>query len=152
MDKRCCAIPMHNIWWAKGVNTQADNEAQSLANQLWNEFYNCMGLVNGWQEKMNEMLTTLQQLKKEFHKSKLQTNQPPATESAIEAIVGSRTTGEIRIKPPKFVHNKGNGKRLKSNKEKAIEKSKKKSRACTTCGGRGHNSRTYIENRIDFSD
>nr|GMD81056.1 protein FAR1-RELATED SEQUENCE 5-like [Ipomoea batatas] len=62
------------IWWAKGVNTQADNEAQSLANQLWNEFYNCMGLVNGWQEKMNEMLTTLQQLKKEFHKSKLQTN------------------------------------------------------------------------------
>nr|GMC93928.1 protein FAR1-RELATED SEQUENCE 5-like [Ipomoea batatas] len=120
-----CVRPMHNIWWAKGVNTQADNEAQSLANQLWNEFYNCMGLVNGWQEKMNEMLTTLQQLKKEFHKSKLQTNQSPASESAIEAIVGSRTTGEIRIKPPKFAHNKGSGKRLKSNKEKAIEKSKR---------------------------
>nr|GLL25280.1 protein FAR1-RELATED SEQUENCE 5-like [Ipomoea trifida] len=147
-----CVRPMHNIWWAKGVNTQADNEAQSLANQLWNEFYNCMGLVNGWQEKMNEMLTTLQQLKKEFHKSKLQTNQSPASESTIEAIVGSRTTGEILIKPPKFAHNKGSGKRLKSNKEKAIEKSKKKSRTCATCDGKGHNSRTCIENRTDFSD
>nr|GMC82521.1 protein FAR1-RELATED SEQUENCE 5-like [Ipomoea batatas] len=137
---------------AKEKNSQKDNEAQSLANQLWNEFYNCMGLVNGWQEKMNEMLTTLQQLKKEFHKSKLQTNQSPAAESAIEAIVGSRTTGEIRIKPPKFAHNKGSGKRLKSNKEKDIEKSKKKSRTCATCGGKGHNNRTCIENRTDFSD
>nr|GMC53183.1 protein FAR1-RELATED SEQUENCE 5-like [Ipomoea batatas] len=72
--------------------------------------------------------------------------------SAIEAIVGSRITGEIRIKPPKFANNKGSGKRLKSNKEKAIEKSKKKSRACATCGGRGHNSRTCIENKTDFYD
>nr|GMC71755.1 protein FAR1-RELATED SEQUENCE 5-like [Ipomoea batatas] len=118
------ARPMHDIWWAKGSNTQADNE----------KFYNCMGLVNGWQEKMNEMLTTLQQLKKKFHKSKHQTHQSTANESAIEFILGSRTTGEIRIKPPKVAKNKGRGKRLKSNKEKVIEKTKKKPRACATCG------------------
>nr|GMC71785.1 protein FAR1-RELATED SEQUENCE 5-like [Ipomoea batatas] len=143
---------MHNIWWAKGINTQADKDAQSLANQLWNEFYNCIGLVNGWQEKMNAMLTTLQQLKKKFQQSNHQTDQSPANESTIESIVGLKTTGEINIKPPKVARNKGRGKRLKSNKEKAIEKSKKKQRACATCGGRGHNSRTCVENNTDEED
>nr|GMC82091.1 protein FAR1-RELATED SEQUENCE 5-like [Ipomoea batatas] len=108
--------------------------------------------LNGWQEKMNVMQTTLQQLKKEFQQSNHQTDQSPANESAIESIVGLKTIGEINIKPPKVARNKGRGKRLKSNKEKAIEKSKKKQRACSTCGGRGHNSRTCVENNTYEED
>ncbi|XP_031131943.1 protein FAR1-RELATED SEQUENCE 3-like [Ipomoea triloba] len=42
-----CTRPVHDIWWAKHNNIQAENEARSVANQLWNEFYTCMGLVNG---------------------------------------------------------------------------------------------------------
>nr|GMD22609.1 protein FAR1-RELATED SEQUENCE 5-like [Ipomoea batatas] len=133
-------------------NTQAENEVRSIANQLWNEFYNCMGLENGWQEKMEEMLTTLQQLKKDFQNA---THQPPRShprEMVIESILGSKPTGEIHIKPPKVAKNKGRGKRLKSNKEKAILKKGKKPRACATCGGPGHDSRNCEENKTDEED
>nr|GMC84623.1 protein FAR1-RELATED SEQUENCE 5-like [Ipomoea batatas] len=67
-----CTRPMHVIWWTTNTTTKAANEAKSVANQLWNEFYNCMGLANGWEEKMQEMLTTLQQLKTEFQQARQQ--------------------------------------------------------------------------------
>nr|GMD26024.1 protein FAR1-RELATED SEQUENCE 5-like [Ipomoea batatas] len=147
-----CTRPMHEIWWTTNQNTQVENEVRSIANQLWNEFYNCMGLANGWQEKMEEMLTTLQQLKKDFKNA---THQPPRShprEMVIESILGSKPTGEIHIKPPKVAKNKGHGKRLKSNKEKAILKKGKKPRACATCGGLGHDSRNCEENKTDEED
>nr|GLL41829.1 protein FAR1-RELATED SEQUENCE 9-like [Ipomoea trifida] len=150
--RNACTRPMHDIWWATTNNSQAQNEARSVANQLWNEFYNCMGLVNGWQEKMEEMLTTLQQLKKEFSKAKQPSNQPNIPDNTIESILGSKPTGDIQIKPPRVAKNKGSGKRLKSTKEKVIEKIKKKPRLCATCRGPGHDSRNCEENKTDEED
>nr|GMC88986.1 protein FAR1-RELATED SEQUENCE 5-like [Ipomoea batatas] len=137
-----CTRPIHDIWWATTANSQGGNAVSSVANQLWNEFYNCLGLVNGWQEKMEEMLTTLQQLKKGFHKERQQSKNPDST---IESILGSKPAGEVHIKPPKVANNKGRGKRLKSNKEKAMQKVKKKPRVCATCGGTNHDSRNCEE-------
>lgn len=57
------------------------------------------------------------------------------------AILGATKPGEIGIKAPKMANNKRHGKRLKSKKEKATEKKKKKARACATCDDVGHDSR-----------
>nr|GMD28508.1 protein FAR1-RELATED SEQUENCE 5-like [Ipomoea batatas] len=57
----------------------------------------------------------------------------------------TNAAGEVHIKPPKVANNKGRGKRLKSNKEKAMQKVKKKPRVCATCGGTNHDSRNCEE-------
>ncbi|XP_019151959.1 PREDICTED: protein FAR1-RELATED SEQUENCE 5-like [Ipomoea nil] len=138
-----CAHPLHNVLWARRTNIPTSNETTKVANQLWTEFYNCMGLVNGWPDKMDQMLATLQQLKKYLEKERQQTEDGANNTSVLERLVGSTKPGDIQIKPPKVAKNKGSGKRLKSNREKAMSKTqKKKERTCNTCGLPGHNSRT----------
>ncbi|XP_019157980.1 PREDICTED: protein FAR1-RELATED SEQUENCE 1-like [Ipomoea nil] len=62
--------------------------------------------------------------------------------TVIESFCGSIAISEINILPPKHAKNKGNGKRIKSSKELAMEK--EKGRRCNFCGVRGdqHDTRT----------
>ncbi|XP_019195866.1 PREDICTED: protein FAR1-RELATED SEQUENCE 5-like [Ipomoea nil] len=141
-----CAHPIHDVPWAKTTNIPTTNESSRVANQLWSEFYNCMGLVSGWPNKMDQMLATLQQLKQDLQKERQQPLDSGNTETMFETLLGSSKPGDIQIKPPKVAKNKGSGKRLKSNKEKAITKTqKKKERTCNICDLPGHNSRTCPE-------
>ncbi|CAA0833967.1 Protein FAR1-RELATED SEQUENCE 1 [Striga hermonthica] len=81
----------------------------------------------------------------EAHKIKLLSDQGEYAavsnkEQQVESFVGMVAPQEVTIHPPTHSKNKGNGKRLKSGKEKAIEQSQKK---CKSCGERaGHNART----------
>ncbi|XP_019172831.1 PREDICTED: protein FAR1-RELATED SEQUENCE 5-like [Ipomoea nil] len=62
--------------------------------------------------------------------------------TVIESFCGSTEILNINILPPKHAKNKGNGKRIKSSKELAMEK--EKGRRCNICGFRGdqHDTRT----------
>ncbi|XP_019176456.1 PREDICTED: protein FAR1-RELATED SEQUENCE 5-like [Ipomoea nil] len=133
--RNACAHPLYDVPWARKTNITKTNETTKVANQLWNEFYNCMGLVNGWPDKMDQMLATLQQLKKDLQKEAQQTQEGAHTESVFEKLVGSSRPSDIQIKPPQVAKNKGSGKRLKSSKEIATTKNqKKKERTCRqTC-------------------
>ncbi|XP_019174042.1 PREDICTED: protein FAR1-RELATED SEQUENCE 5-like [Ipomoea nil] len=138
-----CAQPLYDVPWAKRTKIPKANETTKVANQLWNEFYNCMGLVNGWPDKMDQMLATLQQLKKDLENERQQTQEGANNESVFERLVGSSKPNDIQIKPPKVAKNKGIGKRLKSNREKAATNNqKKRERTCNICDLPGHNSRT----------
>ncbi|XP_019167298.1 PREDICTED: uncharacterized protein LOC109163032 [Ipomoea nil] len=129
--RTACAQPMYDVPWARKINTPKTKEAKKMANKLWSEFYTCMGLANGWPKKMDQMLATLQQLKKDLEMEMQETQESGNNESPFERLIGANRLGDIQIKPPKVAKNKGSGKRIKSNKEKATEKkhSKKKERA-----------------------
>ncbi|XP_019186463.1 PREDICTED: protein FAR1-RELATED SEQUENCE 5-like [Ipomoea nil] len=138
-----CAQPLYDVPWAKRAKIHKTTETTKVANQLWNEFYNCMGLVNGWPDKMEKMLETLQQLKKDLENERQQTQEHPPNECVFERLIGSSRPSDIQIKPPQVAKNKGSGKRLKSNREKAATNNqKKKARTCNICDLPGHNSRT----------
>ncbi|KAL8108914.1 hypothetical protein AgCh_025130 [Apium graveolens] len=66
----------------------------------------------------------------------------------IAAMVGKQHEGEVNILPPNVCKNKGNYfKRLMSDREKAINKSKKRIRKCALCGATTHNARRCIKRK-----
>ncbi|XP_019164315.1 PREDICTED: protein FAR1-RELATED SEQUENCE 5-like [Ipomoea nil] len=141
-----CAHPLYDAPWARKTNIPKASETTKVANQLWSEFYNCMGLVNGWPNKMDHMLATLQQLKKDLERERQQTQDNGNNESVFKSLAGASRPSDIQIKPPKVAKNKGSGKRLKSNKEKATTKIQKiKQRTCNICDLPGHNNCTCPE-------
>ncbi|XP_019153544.1 PREDICTED: protein FAR1-RELATED SEQUENCE 9-like [Ipomoea nil] len=124
--KNACAQPMYNVVWKAPNTTQGGNELRTIANQLWNEFYKCMGLANGCPDEMDLMLSTMQELKGRLKSARQHTKPNTTAPSVIETILNASAPAEIQIKPPSIAKNKGSGKRLKGNKEKATEKNKKK--------------------------
>nr|KAJ0209188.1 hypothetical protein LSAT_V11C400213540 [Lactuca sativa] len=64
----------------------------------------------------------------------------------IEKIIGDAVPDVINIHNPEGIRNKGwaSGKRIKSTREKVIEKSKKGSRLCSLCHKPNHNARSCI--------
>ncbi|KAL7587540.1 hypothetical protein Lser_V15G38953 [Lactuca serriola] len=64
----------------------------------------------------------------------------------IEKIIGAAVPNVINIHNPEGIRKRGwaNGKRIKSTREKVIEKSKKGSRLCSLCHKPNHNARSCI--------
>ena len=61
----------------------------------------------------------------------------------IATLIGEQPAGEVTIFPPKNCKNKGNYfKRLISEREKAVTKSRKRIRKCKLCEATTHDSRT----------
>ncbi|XP_019197485.1 PREDICTED: uncharacterized protein LOC109191326 [Ipomoea nil] len=149
--KNACAQPMYNVVWKACSTTQGGIELRTIANQLWSEFYNYMGLANGCPDKMDAMLTTMHELKGRLQSARQQTKASTTPQTVIESILSATAPAEIQIKPPSVAKNKGSGKRLKSNKEKVSEKNKKKVRTCATYDRLGHDSQN-CPNRKDISD
>ncbi|XP_074352645.1 uncharacterized protein LOC141691789 [Apium graveolens] len=66
----------------------------------------------------------------------------------IVAMVGQQPEGEVNILPPNVCKNKGNYfKRLMSDREKAINKSKKRSRKCALCHVTTHDARRCVKRK-----
>ncbi|XP_074327583.1 uncharacterized protein LOC141665495 [Apium graveolens] len=66
----------------------------------------------------------------------------------IDAMVGQQPEGEVNILPPNVCKNKGNYfKTLMSDREKTINKSKKRSRKCALCRTTTHDARRCIKRK-----
>lgn len=64
----------------------------------------------------------------------------------MAAMVGQQPVGEVTILPPNVCKNKGNYfKRMVSEREKAVTKSKKRIRKCARCGRLTHDSRNCLK-------
>ncbi|CAA0831408.1 Protein FAR1-RELATED SEQUENCE 1 [Striga hermonthica] len=121
------------------------DDRKLMVNKLWSDIHLCMGLVEPSMDLLVEFSRIIVN-----HKHKLVTEQEdvPAgmKERRFETFVGTSIPLEVNIHPPAKSKNKGSGKRMKSGKEEAIEKSIKKRRICKTCGERaGHNARTCLK-------
>ncbi|XP_074283088.1 uncharacterized protein LOC141607637 [Silene latifolia] len=69
--------------------------------------------------------------------------EPLTKDQKMEILLGCSSSSEVTIHPPEQARNKGNGKRLKSAKQQAIEKAAKPKRLCGYCKERVTHDREH---------
>ncbi|GER45737.1 FAR1-related protein [Striga asiatica] len=90
-------------------------------------------VVDGNIELMNGFLTCLKDQKEMIGSVQGKQSDPGMKKCLFEKYYGAPLPSEVEVLPPAPVKNKGSGSRLKSRKEKAIERSKKPLRMCSKC-------------------
>lgn len=135
----------------------ADIGSSSNSDVVYNDYFKMeqvsLKLTNIWfdfRQAVNKAGVQLDKLD-HVHKAILQLNQDLddcgdvnfTKKRHMAAMVGDQPVGEVTVLPPKVCKNKGNYfKRLVSEREKAITKSKKRIRKCKKCGLLTHDFRT----------
>ncbi|XP_019193982.1 PREDICTED: uncharacterized protein LOC109187981 [Ipomoea nil] len=119
------------------------NMPTPAATQLWAEINTCVGMVGNSLEWQTRMVSVLKDLTTEFASDGLTVNPVKGNRAAIQALCGVEPPERITILAPTQAKNKGTGKRIKSNREMAIEKNSKPGRKCGICGKYDrHNARS----------
>lgn len=115
-----------------------------LIYSMWSELYVCADLIQHSEDDIKKFTEMVQSFRADVlsrtHASKGDKMSSKVQE--IEMLIGASVPSEISILPPKVSKNKGTGvhlnslsrdKRLKSNREKAVEGNRKKRRKCKFC-------------------
>ncbi|GER55892.1 FAR1-related protein [Striga asiatica] len=105
-------------------------ERKSIMNQLFSEFYSCIGLTEGNNDFMTSLLHSLKNQRHIFTSGVDQSSSIMSKKKLFEDCYGGSVPQKVQALPPLPVKTKGSGSRLKSRKEKAIEKSNKPLRKC----------------------
>ncbi|XP_057248976.1 uncharacterized protein LOC130590517 [Beta vulgaris subsp. vulgaris] len=98
--------------------------------ELWNEIYTTIGLVEERDEDIDALIENLRGFKKSIKSG--EDNTSMTKDQVIQELIGCSAPNEVTIKVPEKANNKGR-KRLKSVKEKTIEKQQKPLRRCRLC-------------------
>ncbi|XP_031120798.1 protein FAR1-RELATED SEQUENCE 5-like [Ipomoea triloba] len=114
-------------------HTSRDSFTKLLMKKMWSDIYSCIGLVGGDSDRLERMTQVIKGLKEEFTQDGATQELAKGNKGVIEAFCETRAPDIVTIKPPLKVKNKGSGRRIKSNREKGIEKSKKPKRLCRSC-------------------
>ncbi|WCJ25079.1 hypothetical protein M5689_006990 [Euphorbia peplus] len=120
-------------------------DKKRMLNSLWSELHLCVTLVEDDEDNLTDLIKKMKELRTELEARKKAKICSSVTTSRkiqdIEMLMGTTLPTEIIVKEPKIAKNKGSGvqltkseKRLKSGKEKAIEKNNKRMRNCKGCG------------------
>ncbi|KAL9239086.1 hypothetical protein vseg_013438 [Gypsophila vaccaria] len=105
--------------------------------ELWSEVFTFVVLVEDNESSADELLSILQ----EFNKKQCATKNVGKSRNKkreIEILIGSKIPNEATVLPPKQSKNKGSGRRIMSDKEKAVEEHIKPLRKCRACGEMAH--------------
>ncbi|XP_019166895.1 PREDICTED: protein FAR1-RELATED SEQUENCE 5-like [Ipomoea nil] len=113
---------------------------ESVPNRLWTEIHRCTAMVGSNTVRQTRMLQVIEELRDEFLSDGMGVNPPKGNGVAIAALCGVEPPTSITIKPPAQAKNKGTGKRIKSQRELAIERSGKACRKCGVCGEYAHHN------------
>ncbi|XP_021862118.2 uncharacterized protein [Spinacia oleracea] len=126
-------------------------DRKRLLNDLWSEIHSCVSLAQGNELTLSALVDNLRSLSFDLESQSSIVDGLSGSVSSkaqdIELLIGASVPTEILIKPPKVSKNKGTGvhvqgsgsdERLKSDKEKAVEQSKKKKRLCKGCKKLGY--------------
>lgn len=106
----------------------------------WLEFLNCMQAAGRDVEKLTLISTWIRNVLNEVKELDGSTSASKVNE--LESFIGSSAPDQIEILPPKQSHTKGSDKRIKGEKEKAMEQQGKRLRLCKGCGEQAyHDSR-----------
>ncbi|XP_019157186.1 PREDICTED: protein FAR1-RELATED SEQUENCE 5-like [Ipomoea nil] len=122
------------------AETSTSGRPASGAIQLWAEINACVGLVGNSTEREARMVEVLKGLIMEFANDGGTMDPITGNRAAIQALCGVQPPQIITIKAPAQAKNKGTGKRIKSSRELAIEKSVKIGRKCGICGKYAHHN------------
>ncbi|XP_021737333.1 protein FAR1-RELATED SEQUENCE 5-like [Chenopodium quinoa] len=140
-------------------------DKKMLLNDLWCEIHACVSLVQNNEDDLSDLVKKLRAMRIDLEQKKTTngSNNFCSKVKDIEMLIGASLPSEVLIKAPKISKNKGTGvhvpnqvnvpndtpipndthvpnsnKRMKSDREKAVEQSQKKKRLCRACGELGH--------------
>ncbi|GER49602.1 FAR1-related protein, partial [Striga asiatica] len=121
-------------------------ERKSIMNQLFSEFYSCIGFVEGNNDFMTSLLHSLKNQRLIFTSGVDQSSATSSKKKLFEDYYGGSVPQKVQVLPPLPVKMKGSGSRLKSRKEKTIEKSNKPLRRCSKCRQKtNHDARNCVK-------
>ncbi|KAK9672833.1 hypothetical protein RND81_12G127800 [Saponaria officinalis] len=144
-SKLATCQPMFNVDGSLLADCASFNAQKNKINELWSKMFSCVSIVENNEESIDELMELLQEFKsKKAHKFDVRKSKNKKTE--LEMLIGVSIPEEVTVLPPKQSKNKGSGKRILSEKEKAIQEHKKAPRKCNACGEIGfHDSRNCPE-------
>ncbi|GKA09781.1 FAR1 DNA binding domain-containing protein [Tanacetum coccineum] len=127
-----------------------NEETNTLASRVHQTIEECIGLFRNDTDKLSELLSTVQDLKKRLE-NEMQTPHVELNKDALYSdLLDVTVPDKVVIKTPKSIFRSKGTRRIKS----AAEKSKAKTiarnnrkvpfkrRTCSVCGGKGHNKAT----------
>ncbi|XP_074294079.1 protein FAR1-RELATED SEQUENCE 5-like [Silene latifolia] len=122
--------------------------------RVWSEFYATISVLNSMPEnQIKELSLMLLQFREKINPTK----ESLTKDQELEMLLGCTAKSNITVLPPKIAKNKGSGKRMKSNKDKAIEKASKPKRLCNNCKQMGHHDKRncpnpFVEHALEEED
>ncbi|XP_074318641.1 protein FAR1-RELATED SEQUENCE 5-like [Silene latifolia] len=111
--------------------------------RVWSEFYATISVLNSMPDnQIKELSLMLLQFREKINPTK----ESLTKDQELEMLLGCSAKSNITVLPPKIAKNKGSGMRMKSNKDKAIEKASKPKRLCNNCKQMGHHDKRNCPN------
>ncbi|XP_074289044.1 protein FAR-RED ELONGATED HYPOCOTYL 3-like [Silene latifolia] len=135
----------YSIRWASCCLRCRSVDAQkNKLTELWSEMFPCVSLVEQSPVNCDELLTILREFKEKVLAETTSSVADDGGNSSIgkkrdknaeiRMLLGTSVPSEITILPPRQCKNKGSGKRMISQRERAGEVNKKPLRRCKACG------------------
>lgn len=120
---------------------------QQQISELWSEVFTSVSLVENDECSEQELLLILRDFN-EKHAAPKVLAKSKNKKSEIEMFLGAKIPTESTVLPPKQSKNKGSGRRMMSNKEKAVEEHSKPLRKCRACGEMANHDSRNCPTRI----
>ncbi|XP_074314767.1 uncharacterized protein LOC141650220 [Silene latifolia] len=141
-SKSATSHPLSNV---VGKSVLADcvsiESRQNNISELWSKIFNAVSLVEDNEEHSDALFQLLRSFNEKLIIS-VKSGKSKDKKAEIEMLLGSKIPTEVTILPPEKCKNKGSGKRITSNKEKAVLENAKPLRKCRACGDMSnHDSR-----------
>lgn len=114
-----------------GHNPQAESRRDKR--ELYYESYKCIGLVEGNERMMSDLLQDLKELTEKYSSLRLTESVGRGKKNLVEDFYGCSIPKSVTVFPPSPVKTKGSGSRIQSKKEAAIRKANKPKRKCSKC-------------------
>ncbi|KAH6756081.1 hypothetical protein C2S53_004342 [Perilla frutescens var. hirtella] len=102
------------------------------------EFYSCLSMDDGDLDRSNSLLQAIRDVKDSFKSGGNSDYNGHGKKRLFEEYNESSMPEQVNIKSPVPVKTKGSDNRIKSDKEKNMEKMKKPLRKCSACGEKCH--------------
>ncbi|XP_074305623.1 uncharacterized protein LOC141640843 [Silene latifolia] len=127
MFERIGILCRHILWVLK------DRSRQNNISELWSEVFSAVSLVEDSEEHYDALFQLLRSFNEKLIIS-IKSGKSKDKNAEIEILLGSKIPTEVTVLPPEKCKNKGSGKRITSNKEKAVLENAKPLRKCRACG------------------
>ncbi|XP_074290894.1 uncharacterized protein LOC141617617 [Silene latifolia] len=121
------------LWTSLEADCASIDTRQNTISELWSGVFTAVSLVEDDEEKEKELLELLQSFNEKLLISS-SGGKSKSKKTQIETLLGSKIPTKAHILPPNQAKNKGSGRRMTSEKEKAMEEHAKPLRKCRACG------------------
>ncbi|XP_074290874.1 uncharacterized protein LOC141617589 [Silene latifolia] len=124
---------------------------QSKISELWSEVFTSVSLDEDNEELGDKLLELLRGFNEKLMIS-VKRGKSKNKKAEIEMLICSKIPSEASVLPPEKCKNKGSGRRITSNKEKAVQENAKPLRKCRACGEMTHHAAVvYLHSRKSVS-